>query len=79
MQGANIGMVQAGDGLGFALKPLFANRIRGELRWENFDRDGALQPRVAGAVHLSHPACAERRGDFIRAKLCTWGERHTCP
>src|SRR3989442_4314137 len=79
MQGANIRMIQAGNGLRFALEALLANRIRGELRGQNFDRDGALQPRVAGAVNFAHAPRTKRHADFIRAKLCTWGERHTYP
>jgi hypothetical protein len=69
-------MIEAGDGFGFALEALFANGIRGELRGENLDGDGAVQPRILGAVHLSHPARAERDADLIGTKLCTRSERH---
>jgi hypothetical protein len=60
-------MIQAGYGLCFALKALLANWIRGALRRENLDRDGSLQPRVAGTIHLSRSVRAQRREDFIRA------------
>jgi len=62
---ADVGMIEAGDGFGFALEALFADRIRGELLGENFDGDGAVQPRIYGAVNLSHPARAERDADLI--------------
>src|SRR5215472_14006656 len=76
MQSANVGMIQTGNGLGFAFKPLLANRILGNLRRQNLDRHRALKPFVPRAIHLSHPACAERRRDFIGTKLCAWSEGH---
>ena len=68
-------MVEAGDGFCFALEAMAACGIGGELR-ENLDGDGALQTGVAGTVHLSHPARAERRRDFIRPKPHTWSQSH---
>ena len=79
VQHADVRMIQARDGLCFALEPLLANWIRGELRWQDLDRDGALQPCVAGAIDFTHPADAELRRDFIRAKFCAWSERHRLP
>jgi len=35
-------------------------RVRGELRRQNFDRYGAFQPRVVGAVDFPHAAHAEQ-------------------
>ena len=32
---------------------------------EHFDGDGAIEPRVAGAIDLAHAACANERKDFI--------------
>ena len=49
---ADVGMIEAGDGFGFALEALFADGIRGELLGENFDGDGAVQPRIYGAVNM---------------------------
>ncbi len=39
-------------------------------------RDVALQPPVAGAVDLAHPAGAKRRDDFVRTDPGAWSERH---
>ena len=33
--------------------------------------------RVPRAIHLTHPASAERRTNSIRAKFCTCGKRHS--
>jgi hypothetical protein len=30
------------------------------VRGQNFDRDGAVEPRVLGTVHLAHASGAER-------------------
>src|SRR5262249_51751211 len=73
---ADVGMIEAGDGFGFALKALFANGISGELRGENLDGDAAVQPRIFGAIHFAHAASAERGDDFIGTKLCTRSEWH---
>jgi hypothetical protein len=72
MQHTNVRMIQARDGLGFALKPLLANCVRGELRGQNLDGDSAFQPRVAGAVDFAHAACAQRLRDFIGAQVRAW-------
>src|SRR5260370_38372445 len=37
----------------------------------------ALQPRVAGAVHLAHPARAERRDDVIGSEFCPRSQGHS--
>src|SRR6266481_4121241 len=79
MQHADVRMIQTRDGFCFALKPLLANRIGGELRRKNLDGDVALQPRVPRAIHFSHPTCAEGRRDFVGAKMCAWRERHKLP
>jgi hypothetical protein len=39
------------------------------MRSQNLDRDGAVEPRIPGPIHFSHPASAERRDDFIRTQL----------
>jgi hypothetical protein len=43
-------------------------RIGRERVRENFDRDRPIEPRVAGFVHLAHPAGAEQGQDFVRAE-----------
>jgi hypothetical protein len=60
---ADVGMIQRGDSSGFTLEPL------AELRAGNFDRDVPIQTRVLGAIHFCHAARANKRKDFVRAKL----------
>ena len=49
--------------------------IRKRSRQE-LDRDDAIEPRVAGAVDLSHSARADGRLDFVRTKARAWSQRH---
>ena len=59
VQNANVRMIQAGNRFGFPLEPLLPDRVTGELCRQNFDGDGAFQPRVAGAIDF--PPCHPRR------------------
>jgi hypothetical protein len=44
---------------------------------EELDRDLAIEPGVAGAVGLSHPADAERGPDFVYADAADGGLRQS--
>jgi hypothetical protein len=46
-----------------------AFRIAGEDLRQDLDGHVAAELRVPRTIHLSHPACAERRNDFIRPEL----------
>lgn len=59
---ADVGRVERRDRARFPLKPLAV------LRRELFDRDDAIETRVARPVHLAHAACAQGRLDFVRAE-----------
>ena len=63
-------MIQRGNGLGFPLETL------AELGIGEFDRDVAIQTRVAGAIHLSHSARTKERKDFVRAEFISGRKRH---
>jgi len=67
---ADVRMIQGGDGFGFALK------ARRELGGGDFYSHVAIQPRIMRAIHLAHPARAERRDDFIGPESCAGGEWH---
>jgi hypothetical protein len=43
---------------------------------QNFEGDVALELRVLGPIHLSHPASTEQGNDFVRADMTAHGERH---
>ena len=55
-QHTDVRMIQAGDGFCFALKALLANGICGKVSRKNFDRNGAVEARIARAIHLAHSA-----------------------
>jgi hypothetical protein len=67
---------QARDRLRFAVEARVERRVPGERRREDLDRDRPPQPRIAGLVHLAHPARAERRDDLVRTEAGTGGQRH---
>src|SRR5215468_7575058 len=79
MQRTNVRVIQAGNRLGFSFKPLLSHWIMRELLWQNLDGHGALEPRVLRAIHLPHPARAQRGDNLVWAKPCAWTERHKCP
>ena len=54
----DIGMLQSGNGFGFALKAGAQFRIRAEMGRKNFDGDRAFEAGIAGAIHLAHATCA---------------------
>ena len=58
-------VIQAGDDLGFALKPLPATGIRTNLCRENLDGDRSFQAGVSRTIHFSRfrPRLAAQRSD----------------
>ena len=75
-QYADIRMLQAGDGAGLAFEASAQIVPVGDELREDFDGDGAVEPRVEGFVHFPHPARAEGREDFIRAEAVSGREWH---
>ena len=69
----DVGMRQRSDGVRLALEARDPIRIGRKRRGEDLDGDLPPQLRVAGAIHLAHPACAERRQDLVPADK---GARH---
>jgi hypothetical protein len=67
IDGGNVGMIQSGQHLGFALEPRHVLGVIGERRGQHFDGDVAIELAVAGAVDLTHPAGPKGRDDFIWA------------
>ncbi len=59
------GMIEAGDGLCFALEPFARFGTIGEMRGQNFDGDDAVKARVTGFVHFAHAARTDRGENFI--------------
>ena len=63
----DVGVVEGGRGAGFLREALQAVGVGGKRRGQNLDGDVALQAGVAGAVHLAHSTCTERRLNFVGA------------
>ena len=65
VNGADVGMVERGGGLGFALEALAAFVVAEQVRREEFEGDGPVEFRVCGFVHHAHPAFTELVGDAV--------------
>jgi len=79
VEGADVRMVQAGDGASFALEALAQFGSIGKVIRKDFDGNGALQTRIAGAVHLTHPTRTNRGEDFIGPEALATEDRHASP
>ena len=51
-----------------------ALHIARELVGQDLDRDIAIEPGIAGTIHVAHAAGAERSNDFVRAEARAGGE-----
>src|SRR5271170_5203834 len=73
---ADVRMAEAGNGARLTLEAL-ANfgRVGYALR-EDFDGDGAVQARIARAIHFAHAASAEERFNLVGAEFGAGGESH---
>jgi hypothetical protein len=69
-------MAQRGDSAGFVLEPAPTIRIRQEHGGKNLDRNIASEPWIASAIHLTHPAGADGRNDFIATNTGTCRKAH---
>src|SRR5215468_3440418 len=69
-------MIQGSGRLGLLLEALQPVGVLRERRRQHLDRDVALQTLVARPVDLTHPACAERRGDLVGPELRAGDESH---
>ena len=65
VNGADVGMIQRGRGLRFALKAGQRLRIAGNVFGQELQGDEAVQPRVLGLVNHAHPAAAQLLDDAV--------------
>ena len=79
VQGADVGMVQSGDRLGFALEPLAQVGIRADMVRQHFDGHRAVEAGVDRLVDLAHAAGADGRLDLVGAEPLPWGKWHRSP
>ncbi len=61
-------MAQRRDRAGLALEPLLQIRIRGHMRGQHLDGDGAVEAGVSRFVDLAHAPGAQRGFDSIRTE-----------
>ena len=71
-------VIEGREQLRLALETRPTVGIRPDERRQNLDGDIAMQRRIASAIHLTHPAGAERRHDGIRANLPAHRREPTC-
>ena len=65
VNGADVGMVEGGGGLGFALEAAEGLRILGDFVGQELERDEATEFDVLGLVDDSHAATAEFLDDAV--------------
>ncbi len=70
VQGADVRMVQAGDGARLALEAQTEVGVVGEVSGKDLDGDGPVESRVSRPIHLSHSARATGRQDLVGAQPC---------
>ncbi len=51
-------------------------QVRRQMRREDFNCYGALQPGIAGQIHFAHTARAEEGLNFVRPQFCAGGQCH---
>ena len=69
-------MVQRGEQLRLALEAGEAVWIDSEEFGQDLQRDVAIEPRVARAIHLAHATRADQGDDFVGAEPGAGGYRH---
>ena len=62
---ADIGMIQCGGRLGFALKTCQGLRIAGNILRQKLQRDKPFQPSVLSFIHHAHAAATEFLDDLV--------------
>ena len=69
VNGADVGMIERGGGLGFALEARESLRICGNSFRQKFERDEAQQADVFGFVDHAHAATAELFEDAVMGEV----------
>ena len=76
VDGADVGVIEGGGGLGFALEAGERLRIGGDVFGEEFECDEAMEAGVFGLVDNAHAAATEFVGDDEVGEVLTdqdWG------
>ena len=62
---ADVRMIQAGDGLCFALEALAQFGAVSEMSGQHLDRDDSIEAGIARFINLAHSARTDRGEDFV--------------
>ena len=73
---ADVRMIERREDLGLPSEPRQPLRVDREGARQCLDRNGAIQPRVASAVDLAHPASTDAGVNFIDSETGAWRECH---
>ena len=76
VDGRDLRVIQRGEDLRLTLEAREAVGVLAERGRQDFQRDVATERHIARAIHLAHPAGAERRDDFIGAEASTRTQGH---
>jgi hypothetical protein len=71
MDRRNARMIERGEDSGFAIEAGQTIGVSGERLWQDLEGDVAVQPRVAGAIDLTHATGADRLDYFVRTEART--------
>ena len=78
MDGDDVGMVERGSSLGFPHKALHSIRMSSNIGRQNLQCNFAIEFRILRQIHLTHPARAELRANFVTTEFCACGDGHSC-
>jgi hypothetical protein len=76
VDGRDVRMIERGEDFRFALEPRDAFRVSRERLGEDFDRDVAIEPRVARPIHFAHPARPDSGENLVRTEARASGQWH---
>ena len=79
VQRADVRMGELRDRAGLTIEAFAELRIGRERLRKDFDRDRAIEPRVAGFVHLAHAAGPKGGHNLVRAEAGAGGEGQLLP
>ncbi len=72
----DVRVVQRRRGPGLADEPGQAVLVAGRCGRQDLQRDPPAEADVLGEIHLTHPALAEEREDFVVPESCAWIQPH---
>jgi hypothetical protein len=77
IHGRDVGVIQRGQQLRFALEARHVLGVVGQRGGQDFDGDVAIELGIAGAVNLAHATGAKRGKYLVRAEFVAYRQRHS--